>query len=357
MKIIFLVLKNLKAMIKQRDKYLFIVFLGLTVTVTGLLFYFGYFLHDYYSQRMSTECEIEIKKDSKSSDIYNLTEKLIELSDDIYSFCVLSSDSLIKFTDGVGLSVAGLYLDDWKDLLQGGKLYSCEETDSKLILPMFGIQELNITNNEPLIGHNFSTNTYDFEVVAVVDPFPEAKVAVPPLFFAKNFTTSNIRVIWKNSKSDLEKRGLSECLSNKIICSSKVKDCSNPINNSALRQIAQIELIAFGIMCVNVFVLVFFWLEKNKNRNYIYALCGASKLRVQMILFGITILPAASSIVAGTALFSLVFLLLRNYDILYKEAAKPYLPLLLMIFIVLCVFCIIVSKRATRNKIIYKAVE
>lgn len=346
MKKYLLAINNIINMIKAKNKLLFLVFISMSVSMFGMLFYSGYFLQLYYSSEKGSDIAITLFSDTSNEEVEKLIN-LLEIKDGVI-------DHLITAPEDEPV-VIGEYNKSWDRTICLGKNYSLEEIEPKLFVTESQIDF--VEDGDTPIGFkpNFDKN---LKIAGVVPYNDYDAYTLPILYYVRNYQTKEIIINYENVLSKKVTSNIREALSNnKNVESFNIARTNNPFASEDFMSEFLLVMLIFGVITINVFCLAYNWVLHFKKNYKIYAVCGGDRRTILEIVMTQTSIVMVLAILLGNIVFVVFQQFVKNYGLIYVSDYNTYFVISIIETFVIMIFSYILARIIVNSNTIYNMVE
>jgi hypothetical protein len=345
MKKIYLATNNILGLIRNNSLILYVIFIGITLSVFGILFYSGYFFENFYSSQVSEKVYFEIKKNADKDKIKELLKK-IKVNDDNVMTIYVSDDNPEE------CKVVGGYDYSWNNRMLVGKVNSIDSEEPNVIVAECSLEVLDSAVSP--IGNEVVCDNDKFSISGIA-PFTEYdNYVVPVTYYINNYDVRYINVHYRKNIRTGELRKALRI--SEIVKDYKVKKNIPFTSEDFVSSFIQILLI-FSVVITNVFCMTYYLMKKFKKKFTIYSICGATPKDILVITVIQTLIIMICGTVVANILYALFISCIKDYGIVYCKNYLPYFITSLLVMIILIIFSVLLAGRTTKEDTIYYVVD
>lgn len=360
-KIVKLSSRNLRVFIKQKKYLFFVILIGMSISISAVLFYFGYFIKNFEDSTSIRDVTLQLKLSPETANSQHIIDTLLGEKDNLPTRVTVFENDPNIFKPSGGekqkINVVGdRFLNQLPpNLLLFGNSIELSQNDRILATPL-ALKQLGITH---VSGQKVQVGNKEYNLAGLVAPFYylpyESCIVISLEEFVSTHKVNSMNAQYDKNITTSQINDLSKTLSNLPgITVSHMPGKSNPLQSSGfLAELVQIVLI-FLLSFINIFSLLHFWIESNRRNYSIYSLVGASKRDITCILTVNNIAISFACILFGTVLFVLVSPLLLQYKIISSFTFGRYSFILLILVALSLALSVVLSIRYNRNQKIYR---
>ena len=370
MRIIYLVLHNLKKLILKNKVIFLLVMISMSCSAFGILFYSGYVGTEYYS-RMSDNgdsVDISIAENISETQLTKLIEQFE--NDTVTPNCIRlsenSDEQLMKHEtiiegeelnlNEIHVSIIGEYNERYNKRLSVGRTLDKSEDGAVVVIPEDYIDYLDY-DDTPL-NAKINLDNHEFSVVGVMYYSDTDGIIVPINYYIQNLLTKNIKIGYDHSLSSAENKAVESILEKSDI----IEEYQWTRAESALESFDfwidffQIILI-FIVIILNVFVVIYFLISRMKRYYSICSLCGSVKRNNHLIILLQTFLLLLIGIIIGTVLFVIILPCLHQVKLIDAISLEFYLAVDSLMIVIVFIISAIMGALINRNITVYQTTE
>ncbi len=345
----YLACYHLKSMIRSGSRLFYIILLGISVSVFGILFYSGYFLYPYYQAAEGSKVTIDLKPSAAKREVWEIVSGL-ELTD-----CPVDYVFLLPENPNLA-EMAGGYSSRWNRRLMLGKNYGLNERRPLAVVAEYEVDF--VEDGESPVGKVVNCQGEAFLAVGMVTFTEYDCYMVPVKYYALHGQTASIQYAYQKRLSYAQRNSIQRLLK----ASDRIEDFQIENNRSPffssdfMLSFMQILLI-FAAIVINVFVMVYFWIIHFKKNYRIYAVCGAGKKEIHKIAMFQTMVLLSFGVVAGNIIFIIIRYFVRGYELVYQDGYGAYVGVSLFVLLFLAIFSFFVTREAVATDMIYNSFD
>lgn len=341
---------TLYRMMLKKNRILWLIMGSLSIIIFALLFFTGYFAHDYYEGEQGSFITIECTKNADLQEKESLLRRLKEDKRGLHRLALYSENNE---------NIVGEYNTDWNNgnIAVIGKSYSFEEKKPYVILTVENVDFVN--DGESPIGKKIIYENDKFEVKEVVEYTEDSEgYCVPPFYFLKNYDISEIKCSFDNYMSAKEIRELKKDLKKSaVIQKIEIHNLESWFFTGDFWGVFYQLILIFGIIMLNVFFLETHWIFQF-NKNYaIYKVCGASQHTIRNIVVIQTAVLSMISIGIGNVIFWITRHITKTLPLVSQNHLEIYGQVSVCIFLLLLYFSYAVANKVVKTNIVYRVRE
>lgn len=370
MKSVYIIVHNIKNLAKKNRMILSLVIVSTVVSTFGILFYSGYILKNYYDtqSKIQQEMEVTFKEEVNKQQVHEVLKKLInkekrlikvQVSD--YDQNSHASDTTIimesdKEDENTSVAVMGEYVTTYGKLLEAGRGIKLEEIGPLVLIPeeLTNYIEYEVTP----INKRFSTGGKEFEVVGVLGYSENDGIIVPVNYYIDHFPVNHLRICYAQALSKENRQALERILiKSQVIEDYQFTKVAFALFSSDFWiEFIQI-LIIFVVIIINIFVLIYFLMNRMKRSYKIYSICGGSSSRVYKIIVLQTFFLILVGITIGLIVYLCSLSILARYELVYDRMLSLYMELAMGVAAIEFLFSAVVGKIVHSGLGIYQIAE
>lgn len=356
MKNLYLLINDIKRLFNQNKLIFYIVIISMAVSTFGYLFYSGFILKNYLEvkREKGVVVSINVKKPIDKGNLTELCNMLGYGKEFINEFYVSKSEGSLVQRDVyefVGEFNSNYY--NYSNWVSSGAYYSSSENRPLMCISQWMVQPL-FGNNVNPINRKVQIDGVDFIVCSMISFMYYDHYSVPVKYFIENFPVGYVKAMYNDnlSESDLIEiqRNLKKYKENIML--QIVKPQSPLLSFKFWMQIIQI-IIIFILIIISLFIIIAYWIKRNRKIFNIYSIVGGSRVRVQSLI----ILQTFLLLVIGGALGGILFFslqgILANRKLVQYGFYTVYLSIIFIVFVVLFLFTVFTSKKSNTGNQIY----
>lgn len=329
-----LIIRNILKMFKESKGIFLYILSGIIVSVYGFLFYSGYLMTNFFSQKQAFELNVDLRNCTQQYIQEIISEILNEKS---LEYISVYSDN----PEYNNIKVVGMFDANFSENILYGNHYSKNDSNPYVIISDYTANRLGY--NGVITGKKIDINNITYEMVGI-HSFSD-DICVPPYFFIKNNKATEINASFT---ADISK-DLLGVLNNKTI-KYKLKNNSNIFSSPEYLLNLSIVIMIFSVSFLNIIALFSFWKIRMKNTFLIYYLCGSKNKDILIIVFGTLMVILSFGSFIGLGLFGITFSRLVEFNIISNLPFRNYFSIFLWIYIVLSVFSVLFGIQSSNMK-------
>ena len=351
MNILLLIFHNIKKLITHNTITFLVVVLCLVISTFGILFYSGYIYKSSMERQSDRGVKIilTINEQTPKDEIKEIIETLS--SKEAIQNVLVAADQPNQNEERYTL--VGEYNVLYKDRLLFGNYFGRDENKPVVVMPENIIPQVVGLNINP-IGKNINVGDVDFTIVGMVSYMLIDNLVIPVDYYLDKYPTRYIEITYEKllSKDKYDFINTFVGSNSNIIYYEIDKPTNVLLTLSFWMEFGQVLLI-FSIIIINVFMIMFFWIQRSKLTYNIYSIYGGSKLQVLNVIAGQSVLIILYSILLGSLLFYLFSDVFVKANLIVSNKPLFYLITIGIEFLITVIFTIISSYKANKNNEIY----
>ncbi len=363
MKSLLIALKNLKAYIKNKDRYLGIIFISTIAVTIGTMFIQGYYIEYTFNYPYKTKSVVHLKEDHSTQDVEALLDEIVSNKELIYSLKLYSDKKIVSGTpeldSGGPFNVVGAYSKAFEEKKLSGTSFDIDSKEKCIILGISTANHLKVSDFRSLydLDYRAENEIYKLKSITAADA-SDFRASLPPLTYGARYRTDIVEIcFFDNIKAVKQSRLMKRINNSEMVEYVEHTDRTNLFWGNPFLSAYIVVYLVFAVFLINAAGLLLFWMKRQSHRVIIYRMIGASQKLVFKIIFSEILVIYMVSVLAGNCFFALVVLALRGSRVIYTKNATPYFYIASVFVISLIVFSAIASKITVKQKEIYRTRE
>jgi hypothetical protein len=356
MKSFYLILSNLKKLMKHNIITLGVVLFSFSMIVFGILYYAGYILYSYYSVSGNNIESVNVLfDDSITNEHINNILGVFDMKDNSCQQVIVAEEK-DDLSSGQG-KLIGVFDKVFEKRLLSGNDFTQETDEPYILLTEYQIPDLIGYNINP-IGEKVKINNTELKIDGVITHTNWDCMIVPVKYFINHFHVGYINYIYNRKLNNNEYSKLNESLKNieGINSYQIVKQKSPLLTLEFWIDFTQI-IIIYCLIILNLFTIIRFWVKQSKHSYNIYSVCGGSRLKVTFLIFGQTAIVYMISTLIGLSVFMILQKWLASLELVVSNHKYIFLIIAFIILFLACLFSILTIWKTNKSNEIYYVKE
>lgn len=351
MNVIYILLNEIKKLIKYNTVTFVVVSVSMILSTFGILFYAGYISYGYDDESRYQILEIEFRKNANEKNIKDIYKEL--LNNEVVH--VVVAENKKKYEDENMICLVGEYDRAYENDRAAGQVFALDSKDDGIVVCEDVLEEDILSKGNP-IKQDIKIQEHEYTIKGIVLYMDYLNYATSVNYYLNHGEVGYMKVIFRNALSKTETEHLTKIVNGSEVSAYRITNPKPLISNLDFwMEFGQILLI-FCIVIVNLFMIIAYWVNQQKQNYNIYLLCGAKESTVTLFMFLKVFLILFVDIAVGLGLFmiiknSMVDLgLVSNQNIFYMEIA-------VWIMVIVSLFALITIRKVNGRKQIYYVKE
>lgn len=342
----YLVLSNIKKLILNRKTIFLIIFLSLSISVFGSLFFCGYFTYSYYNIAGETAftVNVQISDNNTSKEIAGLISNIRSIEGELITLEVSDKNK------SENESIVGRYSTKDKTIL--GRYFNENEYNSSVMLTEEVLAE-NIKLSSSPLSQKISIDDKEYTIIGILLA-SNSKFVLPVDYYIDKYSVQSICMEYGNN---LNSKALSDMLaSNKVVSSFSIEKTNLALFSiDFLPSLFQIILI-FSFAFINVMMVISLWQRYCTNQYSIYYILGFCKRKLFILIFLQISVVALLCVFTGFIIYIPFIGVFESLGVVLTSV-KDCLVFSAILFFIICIYAVVISANKVKKLQIYRIEE
>ncbi len=337
MKILYLVINNIKNFITVQMRIFITMYLGLIITCSSLLFLYSLTVGERkeYEENFGYKQKTYTILLNQNNDLHKknkLIEQLLDGSNlpPVSQILLITNNYSERINQVVGiLSHRQIFYNE-----EGRFFNQDDQTNSKeVIIPWVGFFDYGKGLSH--IGDEFFVEDTGYKIVGVASGCPNKTIYIPlKTYLNKKFRIDYVSITFSKQLNSVTEKFFIDLIKG-LIPNAKIEN-PPPVDKTELNQFLTgllIIILMVTLSIINIITLYNFWIRSNIRLYYIYIICGATKKLIYTIIGIEAALLSISSFMIALIVFLSINPLLINTGISLQVRIIDILVCLVIILI------------------------